>query len=211
MNFANAFRVVVILACFMNVGLMVALFERIGRYFVPRLWMRSLFVADGLIMIGLGVGFYHRLGQPVTLRHGLVAVGAVLQLVAFIGLWVWYGTPAGQEHAARMLATAEILDGPLEAHVETATERRVRHLAVGGLGLFAVLLSSLLVFSWFTWRTHDALCSFRAGLQDQADGTQAYLDAHPELQEIAGVTRASIQTNLDSQHRRLRDLRGLRC
>lgn len=96
-------RWVVVAACVFNIGVMWALYERVGRSFLPTAWMRLLLVSNAMSLVVIAVGTYSRLGHPITWRTPLLAVAALLQFVSLLGIHRWYGSVDGRAHSARML------------------------------------------------------------------------------------------------------------
>jgi hypothetical protein len=96
-------RVFTVFACTLDVGAIVVLYTRIGRWFLPKLWMRGMMVGMLLILAGIATGSYARLGEPVKWWNVLLSAGAATVGVAFVGLYHWYGTEAGRAHAAKMI------------------------------------------------------------------------------------------------------------
>lgn len=60
-------------------------------------------------------------------------------------------------------------------------------------------------------KTHMALCTFVADLQQRVDNTVEFLKKHPTGQPIPGIPRATFQTTLRNQRSTLRSLDGLGC
>lgn len=75
----------------------------------------------------------------------------------------------------------------------------------------AIFLSALLFtrLADTTTRTNDALCTFRADVQQRLDNTEAFLADHP--QGIPGVPTATLRQSLDAQRRTVKALGGLPC
>lgn len=99
---ADLVRWVIIVCAVLNLGAMVAIFERVGFAFKPRLWMRLLFAANVGWLTATLVLVHGRLGHPIVPGHLLLGLSAVAEFVALVGSWFWYGTPAGHEHFDRM-------------------------------------------------------------------------------------------------------------
>jgi hypothetical protein len=59
--------------------------------------------------------------------------------------------------------------------------------------------------------THAALCTFKADLQRRADDTRAYLQKHPGVEPIPGITRADLRRSLNAQRDTLESLVVLDC
>lgn len=96
-------RWVVVAACLFNIGAMGALYERVGKSFLPKLWVRLLLFSNAFSLLVIGLGAYSRLGHPITWRTPLLAVAALLQFVSLLGIHRWYGTVDGRAHSALML------------------------------------------------------------------------------------------------------------
>lgn len=103
MTWEDFCRWTVAFACLFNIGIMVAIFERVGRSFLPTVWMRMLMLSNVLSLLVIAVGVHARLGSPITYRTPLLAVAALVQLVSLVGIHHWYGTPVGIAHSGRMM------------------------------------------------------------------------------------------------------------
>ncbi len=100
---ADALRWTVILVCAFNVGVMLALYDRVGKAFLPVAPMRTLFTANGLIMVSIALATSTRLGEPMRWQSSpLLAVASIMELVALLAVYRWYGSVAGIEHIKRM-------------------------------------------------------------------------------------------------------------
>lgn len=225
---ADIVRWLVIFACYLNVGAMVLLFQRVGRFFVPSTWMRLLAVGNAVVMVAIAVIIGSHLGHAIAWKHALLAVGAVAELVALVGLWHWYGTTTGRAHAAWVLRR-EMVPSPADGAIDLPA--RVRHLGVAMFALYTIALLVGLVVLVVVVRMHSALCSYRSDLGDRASAGQAqierghdyvfgnkaeHLPPHPGV--VFGLSHAQVLANLaaaqktvDSQHRAYRSLRGLYC
>lgn len=100
---ADAIRWGSILMCVFNLGFLLALFERVGRLFLPKTPMRMLTVGYSLTLVALVGGVHARIGEPLTWRSPVSTVALAVQLVALVMLYRWYGTPAGKDHASKMM------------------------------------------------------------------------------------------------------------
>lgn len=101
---ADALRWTTIFMCLFNIGVLVALFEEVGKYFLPKIKMRLLMAANILSLFAIGLASYARLNEPVSWRIPLFLTAALLQLAALIRLHRWYGTEEGQSHKEKMLS-----------------------------------------------------------------------------------------------------------
>lgn len=99
---SDVVRYMTILVCLFNVGVMFALWERTGRLWLPKVWMRMLMASNVVQLTIVALGAYARLGHPMTWRTPILTVGAALELVALVGLYRWYGSKKGREHSERM-------------------------------------------------------------------------------------------------------------
>lgn len=79
-------------------------------------------------------------------------------------------------------------------------------LAAGSMFLSALLFTRL---ADTTTRTNDALCTFRADVQQRVDNTEGFLIEHP--QGIPGVPAATLRQSLVGQRRTVTALSGLPC
>lgn len=98
----DAVRLLTIFMCCANIGVLLALYQRVGRSFLPRLWMRMLMVASVVWLATTATAAYARFGQPLSWRTPFYTLAAALELASFVGLYRWYGTPAGLKHSERM-------------------------------------------------------------------------------------------------------------
>lgn len=96
-------RWIIILSCIANLGVTAALFKRVGWLALPKTWMRLLFLANFTWVAATIWIVHHRLGEDASFRHMLLGAASLMEFVALAGLFHWYGTPQGREHAARML------------------------------------------------------------------------------------------------------------
>lgn len=86
---------------------------------------------------------------------------------------------------------------------------RIRWLLIGTAFLY-VVVGYVSIYAYNTAQTNtDALCAFRADLQDRVQSSQAFLRDHP--QGFAGIPAATIKTSLDGQVRTIHVLRDLPC
>lgn len=99
---AELLRWIVMFGCVFNIGVLVALFDMVGRFVVPPIPMRLLFLANGLMLVTLGFSSYERLHDQLTFRTPLFAVALALELVGLVMLRRWYRTDEGREHVRRM-------------------------------------------------------------------------------------------------------------
>ncbi len=103
MNFHDAVRWVVIFGCAGSLGFMIALYDRVGRLIVPRLWTRMLVASNIGFLTILAIGVHAKLGSPTfTWRTTTFGVLVLMQLIAELGLFRWYGGARGREHVRRM-------------------------------------------------------------------------------------------------------------
>lgn len=98
----DLFRVLVILTGLFSAGTLLALYARLGKIVLPRLWMSLLVVSNVLICTVSAWGSFARLGQPGHPRLAIFGVGTLMEFVALVGLYHWYGTPRGHIHMERM-------------------------------------------------------------------------------------------------------------
>ncbi len=86
-----------------NVGIMLALFERVAHAALPKWPIRIVFFSQALLMVTVIATTLARLGEPFYWKFSpllLVATGA--QLASMIAIFRWYGTMAGERHARRL-------------------------------------------------------------------------------------------------------------
>lgn len=90
-------------------------------------------------------------------------------------------------------------------------------------GLLTAIILAFIVFGiggWFEHRrtdrlveqgkqAHDAICVFRADLQQRVDSTKRFLDTHPG--GFAGIPAATLRKSLRDQQRTIRALSLIRC
>lgn len=222
MNLSEVLRVFVVFVCFANLGVMIGLFERVGKFFVPKTGMRTLFVGNAIVIGAVGVGNILHLRSPlVSVSYG-VAIGVTLQLAALGGLWYWYGTEEGVAHSGRMVDSIKEMNDARSAEETGETtddqrlDRRLRALTLGMLFLFGNALVSIVVVGYFVIVTHTSLCTFRNDLAGRVETSQLVL-AQPgnggKIVNVFGlkVPRAEIVTQVKSQQSALRSLNGLRC
>lgn len=98
----DAIRWANIIMCLFNLGVMIALFERVGRWFIPKIPMRLLAAGYGLALIALAGGSRARLGEALTWRTPVSAVALFLQCVGLVMMYRWYETPEGKAHSEKM-------------------------------------------------------------------------------------------------------------
>ena len=99
----DSLRVVTVFVCFFDVGCIGALYFRIGHSFLPKTWMRMLMIASTVWLLAGAIGTYERIGEAVTWRTPVAGGAALAELVAFLGLYHWYGTPEGKAHIKKVL------------------------------------------------------------------------------------------------------------
>lgn len=208
-------RAYVVFVCFVNLGVMLGLFERVGRFFIPKVGMRSLLFGNAVVIGAVGVGNVVHLHSPLVTVSYAIVVGVTIQLVALGGLWYWYGTPEGMAHSERMLSSIR------EAHErrEPGTadvERRLRTLTIGVFFLYGIALISIVVVGYFEAVTRTSLCTFRDDLSLRVSSSEEILSLpgnEGEVIHVFGVSvpRSVVVTQLAAQQAALRSLNGLRC
>lgn len=101
----DTLRWITVFVALFDIGVTIALFERIGRFFIPRLPMRMLMLANMIALAAVAEGAHSRLGHEfVWFATPVFLAAALLELAALVALHYWYGTARGRAHAARMLA-----------------------------------------------------------------------------------------------------------
>lgn len=98
----DAIRWACIVMCVFNLGVMAALFERVGRLFLPRTPMRLLAFGYALTLIALAGGSHARLGESLTWRSPVTVAALAMQFVALLLIHRWYATEDGRWHAEKM-------------------------------------------------------------------------------------------------------------
>ena len=95
-----------------TIGVLIALYERIGRFVLPLRTMRAIFVASGLLVAYGMSESYQDIGGESTWRTWLAVSSMSLYLAAVGYLWLWYNRPAGREqrhHAVGLYAADQLL------------------------------------------------------------------------------------------------------
>lgn len=107
-----------------------------------------------------------------------------------------------------------------ERHIAVELRKGLRHLAIATGVLYAVVIG-LTVLAWFdsaaksnnlkreTQRTNQALCTFRADLEQRVRSSEKFLAEHPK--GIPGIPIATIRNSLDNQRRTIDSLNSLHC
>lgn len=94
--------------------------------------------------------------------------------------------------------------------IATSIKRRLNVLTATVV-VFCLIVSGGVVYVVVTAaQTHDALCTFRADLQNRVSQSQDFL-AHPDKYPGIHIDPTVIQTQVDSQKRTVASLSGLGC
>jgi hypothetical protein len=116
---ADLFRWATVFLCLFDVGCLASLYVRVGHLILPKAWMRFLMAGNVLWLLVAACGAASRVGEEMNWRTPAYTVAAILELVGFLGLYHWYGTPRGLAHTAAILGSDR----------EWEYERRVRQTA----------------------------------------------------------------------------------
>jgi hypothetical protein len=100
---SDVIRWITIYACLLDIGVILALYQRIGKAFVPHIFMRLLMIGAVLKLLALLAMSHAELGTALMWWGWLFLLAALLDLASFAGLYWWYGTPKGRAHADRVL------------------------------------------------------------------------------------------------------------
>ncbi len=98
-------RLTIVLVAGTNIGLTIALFERVGQHVVPTAAMRTLMAGFALVNLAMLLGSVIRFHVPPTWVAYIVLPGMLLELAGLVIVFHWYGTEAGIRHSATMRAS----------------------------------------------------------------------------------------------------------
>ena len=100
---SDTVRWLTIYACLLDIGVILALYQRVGKAFVPHVFMRLLMIGAVLKLTAILAMSHAQLGQALMWWGWLLLAAVLIDLTAFIGLFWFYGTPRGRAHADRVL------------------------------------------------------------------------------------------------------------
>lgn len=95
---ADTFRVVVLMLDFVALGTLLAIWERIGRFVIPKNAIRLFLIASIMFLISIAVEIYDRFGQPFHWRTLFAAIALTLYTLGMAELYRWFGTEEGRRH-----------------------------------------------------------------------------------------------------------------
>lgn len=93
---ADAFRWFVLTLDLFALGTLLSLWERIGRFILPRAAIRLFLMASVMFLLSIAVEIWDRFGEPFAGRTLFAAVALVLYSMGLVRLYRWFGTEEGR-------------------------------------------------------------------------------------------------------------------
>jgi len=115
----------------LSVGTLSALYERIGRFALPKRPLRLIFLSMGMLLVSLIARIAQDIGEPFTYFTILPCSVMVLYLIGLADLYHWYGGKEGRRLRHEMIneyVAREILNNPYYKRLAKAMDHDPDHM-----------------------------------------------------------------------------------
>lgn len=99
---ADLVRWLTIVSATFNVGVLTALYGRLGRLVLPRFAMSVLVASNMVLCIGMAWQAFELLHRPLLFSRIPITLALLAETAALVLLFHWYGTDEGRAHMKRM-------------------------------------------------------------------------------------------------------------
>lgn len=128
MSWPDVFRwFVLALDCF-ALGTLLALWERIGRFVLPKSAIRLFLLASVMFLVSIAVEIWDRFGEPFAGRTAFSAVALLLYSAGMIELYRWFGTEEGRRQRHDTINEFAVNELHRMANLARALEEDPQHM-----------------------------------------------------------------------------------
>jgi len=125
---ADVFRYCVLVLDAFALGTLLAIWDRVGRFVIPKTASRLFFASSIMFLLTFAVEIWARIGQPLRLRTPFAAVTIVLYIAGLISLYRWFGTEPGRRRRHDMINEFAANELHQMARIARAMEEDPEHM-----------------------------------------------------------------------------------